>query len=267
MPSRQKLRIADPSANGPQRKRARHSIRAFNVAPLEETVQLSQRLSLQRAAASSERASRRSASAHSSRSPPRRSRRTAAQEAMAAVQEHPINYGSLSQLAQLRSIYEQASAPTVSKPSAAEQSEWVSEAEIASERSRAYLSQSITVEQTQKIAPASARLIPTRPASRLARLRALMETFIRRLIAFLFPSKADRRTPRGQAALLQLQALADLLRAEFDGSGMDLVQYQVAFGESYFNVLQASRAHYKRHKGKGAEDYQPYFEDFLRQMP
>ena len=48
---------------------------------------------------------------------------------------------------------------------------------------------------------------------------------------------------------------------------MDLVQYQVAFGQAYYDVLTASRNHYKRHKGTQDEDDQPYFENFLRQMP
>jgi hypothetical protein len=183
----------------------------------------------------------------------------------------------------LRSTLARSHTISIPKPPALRpriSSEWVSEQEIAAQRTQQQMdeplhltsslqSQSAFLLSTQSTLLSSAPVsIPARASpSRLARLRAMLLTYVRRLIAFLFPKLADRRTARGQKALEQLQSLADLLRAEFDGEGMDLVAYQVAFGQAYYNVMTASRENYKRHKGKEPEDYKSYFEDFLRQMP
>ncbi len=268
MQSRRKLHSTPSFAVEGQRKPAREG-RPLRIEPLYETASKAE----PRPAAGR----RRLRASSSKKSAARRRAARAVSNSEFSIQR--LRFDSLSQLEHLRTarrppLPSQLQTPSPNALSAPApvllpSREWVSETEIAQQRVGGQMSQTIHL-ATARTIPTSAYATPARRSpSQLARLKALMQTFIRRLVAFLFPKKAARNTARGMQALTQLQSLADLLGAEFEGGGMDLVAYRAAFGEAYYNVLQASREHYRRHGGKQpeAENYQPYFEDFLRQLP
>lgn len=193
----------------------------------------------------------------------------------ALVGDAPVNYHSLAEIHALRTRQvEPAHIPTPpaslsrtgATRAASEASEYVSEVDIAAERAMVRYAQNIQL-FNPALTHSTARLVSARRSpGALARLRALVESFVRRILSMLRGKTPDQRTARGRAALEQLQALYNLICPD-DDEGMDLVQRQVLFGEAYYSVLQASREHFRRHKGKEPENYQSYFEDFLRKMP
>lgn len=105
----------------------------------------------------------------------------------------------------------------------------------------------------------------------LLQLRAMAASILRRLKQWLRGHPRARLTLEGQRALASLEQLHRLLRIEFDEGGMDLVAFQVAYGQAYYSVLEASRRHHASSRAKpkpeAPENYQSYFEQFLRQMP
>ncbi len=90
-----------------------------------------------------------------------------------------------------------------------------------------------------------------------------MRLFVQRLIALLKPQA--RMTVKGRAALAQLMQLYHLLLAQ-SGDGMDLVELKFAFGQAYFDVMQAAKRNRVRKERADDEDYSDHFVRFLREL-
>lgn len=100
-------------------------------------------------------------------------------------------------------------------------------------------------------------------------LKRWTEFLMRRLMSMLPVRARHQLTTRGQLTLAQLEKLYALLQAETDEDSMDLVALKVAFGNAYYAVMEDSRRHYRSHRGREShmEDYQPHFDNFLRELP
>ncbi len=109
----------------------------------------------------------------------------------------------------------------------------------------------------------------SRPARRaaIARLRAWLLSWASRITAILSRLRGPMLTRTGQQAMAQLQRLYALVSAGVSEDSMEMVQLRVAFGETYYHMMEASRRHHKRHRGREREDYGAYFDQFLRSAP
>ncbi len=90
-----------------------------------------------------------------------------------------------------------------------------------------------------------------------------MRLFVQRLIAMLKPQA--RMSAKGRAALAQLMQLYHLMLAQ-SGDGMDLVELKFAFGQAYFDVMQAAKSNHVRKARADDEDYSEHFVRFLREL-
>ena len=100
-----------------------------------------------------------------------------------------------------------------------------------------------------------------------ARLRQWLMQWVRRVSALLSQMRGPMLTRTGRQAMAQLQRLYALVAAGVSDDGMEMVQLRVAFGEAYYHMMEASRRHHRRHKGREHEDYGAYFNQFLRAAP
>ncbi len=101
----------------------------------------------------------------------------------------------------------------------------------------------------------------------VARLRAWLLTWVRHISAILSRMRGPMLTRTGRQAMAQLQRLYALVSAGVSDDSMEMVRLRVAFGESYYHMLEASRRNHKRHRGREREDYGAYFDQFLRSAP
>ena len=124
---------------------------------------------------------------------------------------------------------------------------------------------------TQVLLPALQVLPQTRskPArlAAIARIRQMLLAWVRRVTALLSQLRGPMLTRTGKQAMAQLQRLYALVAAGVSDDDMEMVQLRVAFGEAYYHMMEASRRHHKRHKGREREDYGAYFDQFLRSAP
>ncbi|MCM8830732.1 MAG: hypothetical protein NC918_00865 [Candidatus Omnitrophica bacterium] len=96
------------------------------------------------------------------------------------------------------------------------------------------------------------------------RIKRALLLVLRKILAWLnFQSRKNQLTQTGQRALIQLQDLYNLLLLEaYDEQS--LAALRVAYGEACFYIMEASRQYYKKHEGRGRENYQEYFDRFIK---
>lgn len=101
----------------------------------------------------------------------------------------------------------------------------------------------------------------------ITHLRQWIMQWVRRVAAVLSQMRGPMLTRTGRQALAQLQRLYALVSADLRDDSIEMVQLRVAFGEAYYHMMEASRRHHKRHRGRGQEDYGAYFGQFLSSAP
>ncbi|MCX8163005.1 MAG: hypothetical protein N3D10_00420 [Candidatus Micrarchaeota archaeon] len=108
--------------------------------------------------------------------------------------------------------------------------------------------------------------IPKR-VSLLERIKRAVFLIIRRIAALLNLLQRSNvpLTQTGRKALEQLRDLYNLLLLEFYDEE-SLAALKIAYGEACFYITEASRQYYKKHKGKGRENYQEYFDRFVKSI-
>ncbi|MEM3362312.1 MAG: hypothetical protein QXV83_00875 [Candidatus Anstonellaceae archaeon] len=106
-----------------------------------------------------------------------------------------------------------------------------------------------------------------RKISIVERIRRMVLLLIRKIMFLLgfYSNSKVKLTPTGKKALEQLNDLYNLLLLElYDESSLALLR--LAYGEASFYITQASREYYKKHKGRGRENYQEYFDRFVKSV-
>jgi hypothetical protein len=102
--------------------------------------------------------------------------------------------------------------------------------------------------------------------SLIQKIKRMLILFIRKILAWFNLEKKQmqsRITINGKRALQQLNDLYNLLLLEITNEE-DLAALKIAYGEACYYITEASRQYYKIHKGKGKENYQEYFDRFVK---
>jgi hypothetical protein len=113
---------------------------------------------------------------------------------------------------------------------------------------------------------ASAAAHPPMQKARLTRAQVLFERFrlwVRQMLAMLSRWRGPSLTPAGMLTLRQLQRLYALIGAGWAVDDMEMVRLKVAFGEAYYQVMEASRRKRTHRRKDEPGEYQAYIERFL----
>lgn len=104
----------------------------------------------------------------------------------------------------------------------------------------------------------------------LSRLRsasfATKEKFRSILLSLLSLFKSSRMDPRGEAALSQLKYLASLCMASSCLSNDEMLLFNAAFGEAYYNISQCAKNPNSRHKTASTENSLRYYSSFKNML-
>jgi hypothetical protein len=102
--------------------------------------------------------------------------------------------------------------------------------------------------------------------SLLEKLKRSLLLIIKKILSWLNLYKyKSNLTITGQKALKQLEDLYALLTLEAADEST-LAALRLAYGEACFYIMEASRQYYKKHGGRGRENYQPYFDRFVKSI-
>ena len=100
---------------------------------------------------------------------------------------------------------------------------------------------------------------PTRAQVLFERLRL----WVRRMLAMLSRLQGPQVTLSGMRTLQQLQRLYALIGAGWTTDDMEMVRLRVAYGEAYYQVMEASRRRRTHRRKDEPGEYQAYIERFL----
>jgi len=90
-----------------------------------------------------------------------------------------------------------------------------------------------------------------------------LRMWVRRMLALIARMQGPQLTASGMHTLRQLQRLYALIGAGWTTDDMEMVRLRVAYGEAYYQVMEASRRKRTHRRRDEPGEYQSYIERFL----